>query len=62
MEATSSPSTQPVASQPQQAIQMDALNPAAPVNNKQQHHEHQHKARRLRGGGAGRDCFIGLIE
>ncbi|KAH9054649.1 hypothetical protein EDB87DRAFT_97488 [Lactarius vividus] len=59
MEATSKPSAQPVASQPQQAVQMNALNPAAPVNSQQQH---EHKARRLRGGGAGRDCFIGLVE
>ncbi|KAI0295674.1 hypothetical protein B0F90DRAFT_1670027 [Multifurca ochricompacta] len=51
------------ASQPQQSIQMNAMNPAAPVNSQQQQHvEHQHKARRLRGGGAARDCFIGLIE
>ncbi|KAN0135346.1 hypothetical protein V8E53_006911 [Lactarius tabidus] len=57
MEATSKPSAQPVASQPQQAVQMDAMNPATPVNSQQ-----QHKAHRLRGGGAGRDCFIGLIE
>jgi hypothetical protein len=32
----------------------DALNPAATTSNQQQHVEHQHKARRLRGGGAGR--------
>lgn len=31
---------------------LDALNPAAPVNSQQS--EHQHKARRIRGGGAGR--------
>ncbi|KAH8995585.1 hypothetical protein EDB86DRAFT_3077648 [Lactarius hatsudake] len=52
MEVTSKPSAQPVASQPQQAVQMNVLNPAAPVNGHQQH-EHN-KARRLRGGGAGR--------
>ena len=32
----------------------DALNPAATTSSQQQHVEHQHKARRLRGGGAGR--------
>ncbi|KAH9959804.1 hypothetical protein BC827DRAFT_1211658 [Russula dissimulans] len=51
---------QPTSSQPQKSIQMDALNPATPANSQQA--EHQHKARRIRGGGAGRDCFIGLIE
>ncbi|KAH9054079.1 hypothetical protein EDB83DRAFT_1162798 [Lactarius deliciosus] len=60
MEATSKPFAQPVASQPQQAVQMNVLHPAAPVNSHQQH-EHN-KARRLRGGGAGRECFIGLVE
>ncbi|KAH9964759.1 hypothetical protein BJV74DRAFT_870274 [Russula compacta] len=59
MEAQQKPN-QPTTAQPQKAIQMDALNPAAPVNSQQS--EHQHKARRIRGGGAGRDCFIGLIE
>ncbi|KAI0269990.1 hypothetical protein BC834DRAFT_581893 [Gloeopeniophorella convolvens] len=50
------------AAQPQQSIQMNAMNPTAPVNTQQQHVEHQHKAHRVRGGGAGRDCFLGLIE
>ncbi|KAI0249031.1 hypothetical protein BJV78DRAFT_727405 [Lactifluus subvellereus] len=45
-------------SQPQQSIQMDAVNPAAPVNSQQQ----QHKTHRLRGGGAARDCFLGMVE
>ncbi|KAI0000278.1 hypothetical protein BJV77DRAFT_973092 [Russula vinacea] len=51
--------TQPTASQPSKSIQMDAMNPATAVSKQ---HEHQHKARRLRGGGAARDCFIGMIE
>jgi hypothetical protein len=33
----------------------------APAGNKQQAHEHNHKSMRLRGGGAGKDCFLGLI-
>ena len=36
------------------ANKIDALNPAATSSSQQQHVEHQHKARRLRGGGAGR--------
>ncbi|EIM85936.1 uncharacterized protein STEHIDRAFT_168968 [Stereum hirsutum FP-91666 SS1] len=62
MDAVSKPA--PVAAQPQAAIQMNAMNPAAPANSQQAEHEHhhQHKASRLRGGGAGRDCFLGLIE
>ncbi|KAI9507625.1 hypothetical protein F5148DRAFT_90536 [Russula earlei] len=40
----------PTASQPQKSIQMDAVNPVASGSN--QHAEH--KARRLRGGGAAR--------
>ncbi|KAI0276778.1 hypothetical protein BGY98DRAFT_672261 [Russula aff. rugulosa BPL654] len=38
---------------------IDPLNPSSTVSSQ---HEHQHKARRLRGGGAARDCFIGAIE
>ncbi|KAI0657317.1 hypothetical protein C8Q70DRAFT_1055846 [Cubamyces menziesii] len=51
-------STQP------QAVQMSAMNPPARQNT-QQTEECQHKrglAARLRGGGAGRDCFLGAIE
>ncbi|KAI0064113.1 hypothetical protein BV25DRAFT_1782508, partial [Artomyces pyxidatus] len=49
--------------QPQAAVQMSVMNPAAPVNSQQQaHQEHEHKAHRIRGGGAGRDCFLGLVE
>ncbi|TDL16230.1 hypothetical protein BD410DRAFT_844580 [Rickenella mellea] len=44
-----------------QAVQMVAT--AAPANKSQQevHEEHQQKAMRLRGGGAGKDCFLGLV-
>ncbi|KAI0064114.1 hypothetical protein BV25DRAFT_1823656 [Artomyces pyxidatus] len=48
------------AAQPQGAVQMDVMNPAAPVNSQQQIHE-QH-AHRMRGGGAARDCFLGIVE
>ncbi|KAI0632228.1 hypothetical protein C8Q77DRAFT_910207 [Trametes polyzona] len=46
-----------------QAVQMSAMNPPARQSNQTQ--ERQHKrgpAARLRGGGAGRDCFLGMIE
>ncbi|KAI0647950.1 hypothetical protein C8Q79DRAFT_1117372 [Trametes meyenii] len=46
-----------------QAVQMNAMNP--PERQSTQGEECQHKrglAARLRGGGAGRDCFLGLIE
>ncbi|KAH9979895.1 hypothetical protein BGW80DRAFT_466030 [Lactifluus volemus] len=46
--------SKPTSSQPQESIQMNA-SAAAPVNSKQHAH-------RLRGGGAGRDCFLGLVE
>ncbi|KAI0040050.1 hypothetical protein FA95DRAFT_1612108 [Auriscalpium vulgare] len=49
------------AAQPQAAMQMNPITPA-PVNSQQQAHGHEHKASRLRGGGAGRDCFLGLVE
>ncbi|TFY80127.1 hypothetical protein EWM64_g3889 [Hericium alpestre] len=46
------------AAQPQGAVQMNAMNPA-PVNGQ---HQHEHKAERIRGGGAAKDCFLGLVE
>ncbi|KAL6302858.1 hypothetical protein BKA93DRAFT_736140 [Sparassis latifolia] len=45
-------STQP------QALQMNMSNPPARADQT----ECQHKATRIRGGGAGRDCFMGMIE
>ncbi|KZT73866.1 hypothetical protein DAEQUDRAFT_721343 [Daedalea quercina L-15889] len=41
-----------------QAVQMSMMNPPQRAN---QTHEH-HKASRLRGGGAGKDCFLGAFE
>ncbi|KAJ8582310.1 hypothetical protein M405DRAFT_867956 [Rhizopogon salebrosus TDB-379] len=52
------PTTASTTSQPRAAMQMSAMNPA-PANNTQTHEEHQ--AKRLRGGGAGKDCLIGLL-
>ncbi|KAI0770004.1 hypothetical protein C8Q74DRAFT_1218477 [Fomes fomentarius] len=46
-----------------QAVQMSMMNP--PTRQSNQTQECQRKrglAERLRGGGAGRDCFLGLIE
>ncbi|KAJ7575082.1 hypothetical protein C8J56DRAFT_458977 [Mycena floridula] len=45
--------------QPQAAVQMNVMSPAAA--DKQVPCEHQTKASRIRGGGAGKDCFIGLF-
>ncbi|KAG2146828.1 hypothetical protein DEU56DRAFT_978679 [Suillus clintonianus] len=55
MESTAKATT----NQPQAAIQMSVVNPA-PANNNQNHQEHH--AKRLRGGGAAKDCFIGALE
>ncbi|KAH9949856.1 hypothetical protein B0H21DRAFT_889493 [Amylocystis lapponica] len=43
-----------------QAVQMSLTSPPARTN--QTEHNHHEKASRLRGGGAGRDCFLGLVE
>ncbi|KAI9568545.1 hypothetical protein HD554DRAFT_2022167 [Boletus coccyginus] len=43
--------------QPQAAIQMSVTNPA-PANN----HQEQHHAKRLRGGGAGKDCLLACVS
>ncbi|KAG1818738.1 uncharacterized protein BJ212DRAFT_1347313 [Suillus subaureus] len=55
MESTAKATT----NQPQAAIQMSVVSPA-PVNNSQNHQEHH--AKRLRGGGAAKDCFLGALE
>ncbi|PCH40206.1 hypothetical protein WOLCODRAFT_136723 [Wolfiporia cocos MD-104 SS10] len=48
-------STQP------QAVSMSMTNP--PARQPQQECQHHHgKASRLRGGGAGKDCFLGALE
>ncbi|KAG9315989.1 hypothetical protein JVU11DRAFT_3647 [Chiua virens] len=49
------PTNKTTVDQPQAAIQMSVTNPA-PVNNQQVH------AKRLRGGGAGKDCLLGALE
>ncbi|KAF8125732.1 hypothetical protein EV363DRAFT_1175598 [Boletus edulis] len=51
------PTNKTTINQPQAAIEMSITNPA-PTNNHQEHHH----AKRLRGGGAGKDCFIAAIE
>ncbi|KAK7462373.1 hypothetical protein VKT23_007974 [Stygiomarasmius scandens] len=51
-------------SQPQGAIQMSVVNPAQASGTQEQEHNHthqHHKVARLRGGGAGKDCFLGLF-
>ncbi|KAJ7643720.1 hypothetical protein FB45DRAFT_280885 [Roridomyces roridus] len=53
-------------SQPQAATELetDVMN-AAPAkecqHNEQCEHNHKHKASRMRGAGAGKDCFMGLL-
>ncbi|KDR82932.1 hypothetical protein GALMADRAFT_238611 [Galerina marginata CBS 339.88] len=51
------------ANQPQAATEMKVMTVDAAVQSKQHEHceHHKHKASRLRGGGAGKDCFLGLI-
>lgn len=55
MESTAKATT----NQPQAAVQMSVVSPA-PANKSQNHQEHH--AKRLRGGGAAKDCFIGALE
>ncbi|EJF63336.1 hypothetical protein BD309DRAFT_949357 [Dichomitus squalens] len=48
-----------------QAVQMSAMNPPARQGNQTHSEECQRKrsfAERLRGGGAARDCFLGIVE
>ncbi|KAG1858659.1 hypothetical protein C8R48DRAFT_606396 [Suillus tomentosus] len=54
MESTAKATT----NQPQ-AVQMSAMNPA-PAKSSQNHQEHP--AKRIRGGGAAKDCFLGALE
>ncbi|KAF9240265.1 hypothetical protein BU15DRAFT_61589 [Melanogaster broomeanus] len=54
------PTNKTTTNQPQAAMQMSAMNPA-PVNNAQNHQEHHH-AKRIRGGGAGKECFMAALE
>ncbi|KXN82425.1 hypothetical protein AN958_02575 [Leucoagaricus sp. SymC.cos] len=57
------PSVQPTSSQPRASTEMTTMNPPVAKQNQEEQHqcEHKHKASRLRGGGAAKDCFIGLI-
>ncbi|KAI6151425.1 hypothetical protein EDD17DRAFT_1491372 [Pisolithus thermaeus] len=52
------PTSKATTNQPQAAVQMSVMSPA-PANNTQ---NHEHHARRIRGGGAAKDCFLGAIE
>ncbi|KAF9525488.1 hypothetical protein CPB83DRAFT_859337 [Crepidotus variabilis] len=51
--------------QPQAATEMKVMTPSTPSTQEdpeaQTHHKHNHGAWRLRGGGAGKDCFLGII-
>ncbi|KAI6139382.1 hypothetical protein BKA82DRAFT_999964 [Pisolithus tinctorius] len=53
------PTNKATTNQPQAAMQMSVVNPA-PANNTQNHE--QHHAKRIRGGGAAKDCFLAAIE
>ncbi|KAF8626006.1 hypothetical protein AX17_006729 [Amanita inopinata Kibby_2008] len=60
MDMSSSAPSKSNVTQPQAAMQMTVT--GAPPTNQSQQTECEHKrATRLRGGGAGKDCFIGLI-
>ncbi|KAJ7143603.1 hypothetical protein C8R43DRAFT_927565 [Mycena crocata] len=53
-------------SQPQAATEMNVMNVATPVAKDgackhDQECEHGSKTSRLRGGGAGKDCFLGML-
>ncbi|KAJ6579409.1 hypothetical protein B0H10DRAFT_909798 [Mycena sp. CBHHK59/15] len=53
-------------SQPQAATEMNVMNAATPAAKDGackhgQQCEHQHKASRTRGGGAGKDCLLGML-
>ncbi|KAF8840777.1 hypothetical protein BDN67DRAFT_968085 [Paxillus ammoniavirescens] len=54
------PTNKTTTNQPQAAMQMSVVNPA-PGNNAQSHQEHNH-AKRIRGGGVAKDCFLGALE
>ncbi|KIJ17590.1 hypothetical protein PAXINDRAFT_72185 [Paxillus involutus ATCC 200175] len=54
------PTNKTTTNQPQAAMQMSVVNPT-PGNNAQNHQEHHH-AKRIRGGGAAKDCFLGALE
>ncbi|KAK0243882.1 hypothetical protein EDD85DRAFT_805891 [Armillaria nabsnona] len=51
----------PTDSQPQAAGGMNITNPPAQTQTQTHECEHKRQAMRLRGGGAGKDCFLGLI-
>ncbi|KAI6016223.1 hypothetical protein EDC04DRAFT_2577640 [Pisolithus marmoratus] len=53
------PTNKATTDQPQAAMQMSVMNPT-PANGTQ-NHEHHH-AKRIRGGGVARDCFLGAVE
>ncbi|KAF9262991.1 hypothetical protein L218DRAFT_866281 [Marasmius fiardii PR-910] len=50
-----------VTAQPQAGIEMNVSGQQAKVNGGQQCEERNRRVSRLRGGGAGKDCFLGLI-
>jgi hypothetical protein len=45
--------------QPRSSMEMNAMRP--PANGQQQETQEQGKARRIRGGGAGKDCFLAIF-
>ncbi|ESK88017.1 hypothetical protein Moror_10822 [Moniliophthora roreri MCA 2997] len=52
-----------VSTQPQAGVEMNVISAQGSTNSSQTQHceHHQHKVSRLRGGGAGKDCFLGLF-
>ncbi|PPQ73154.1 hypothetical protein CVT26_014820 [Gymnopilus dilepis] len=47
--------------QPRASTEMKVMNASAAPSKQHVECEHKHKASRIRGGGAGKDCFMGLI-
>ncbi|KAJ8080085.1 hypothetical protein PM082_016913 [Marasmius tenuissimus] len=48
-------------SQPKAGIEMNITGPNPQAQQRQQCENQSHKVSRLRGGGAGKDCFLGMI-
>ncbi|EDR12984.1 uncharacterized protein LACBIDRAFT_293010 [Laccaria bicolor S238N-H82] len=59
--ATTTAPSKAMTNQPRASTEMKVMSVAEGAVGKQAHCEHQHKASRLRGGSAGKDCFLGLV-
>ncbi|KAF9449118.1 hypothetical protein P691DRAFT_668094 [Macrolepiota fuliginosa MF-IS2] len=57
------PSPQPTSAQPRASTEMSVMNTSVTQKCQEQEQQCKHKngVARLRGGGAGKDCFLGMI-